>query len=385
MILERVRNRPLLAGILALALFGMAGGASAQDRVCERVVSANVVAFHQTIWLNRLGANLPGGMMYALARDVVDPAGNSCDNGVGSNPPTKASCQPGKVRLRPGKRPRPIVLRANEGDCLQIAFTNLLGATASAGGLNALGAEPAEDLGPTELPANRRQRLEAERQGKLRPPQKLRAGIAGVEAEAADAGTGDPDLDNLLLTPGASVHVQGLPWVNSPQDDGSNVGSNPSSLVTPGKWTTYTLFAEHEGSYILYSAANPWTNPTQITASAGGADGGTLAQGLFGSVNVQPSESDVKPYGKKWDSEWYRSQVTEQDLCLASKDGVNYSPASGCTRTNPDALPLIDYQALYPANYQARAGQPADPQHALHTRRPSRRAPARPTRSSTPT
>ncbi|MGH9194578.1 MAG: hypothetical protein ACRD1T_02415, partial [Acidimicrobiia bacterium] len=34
---------------------------------------------------------------------------------------------PGKVMLRPDKRPRPMVLRANAGDCLQISFQNLLG------------------------------------------------------------------------------------------------------------------------------------------------------------------------------------------------------------------------------------------------------------------
>ena len=32
----------------------------------------------------------------------------------------------GNVRLRSDKRPRPIVLRMNSGDCLRITFTNLL-------------------------------------------------------------------------------------------------------------------------------------------------------------------------------------------------------------------------------------------------------------------
>src|SRR4029077_19901009 len=134
-------------------------------------------------------------------------------------------------------------------------------------------------------------------------------------------------------------------WVNGANDDGSYVGVNPNSLVAPGQWKPYTLFAEHEGSYLLYSTADDWTNPN---AGNGGADGGTLAQGLFGSVNVQATGSAVKPFGKKWDAEWYRSQATEQDLCLASQDGV-YNPATGrCARRNPDALPLINYQALYP-------------------------------------
>ena len=30
------------------------------------------------------------------------------------------------MKLRSDKRPRPLVLRANEGDCLEVTFTNLL-------------------------------------------------------------------------------------------------------------------------------------------------------------------------------------------------------------------------------------------------------------------
>ncbi len=155
-------------------------------------------------------------------------------------------------------------------------------------------------------------------------------------------------------TPKAGVHVQGLSWVNGAEDDGSYVGGNASSLVAPGQSTTYNLFTEHEGSYLLYSTADDWTNPGNA------ADGGTLARGLFGAVNVQPSGSAIKPFRKRWDAEWYRSQATEQELCLASRDGV-YDKGSGrCARKDPDALPVIDYQALYPADYtdQSRANLP---------------------------
>jgi len=309
--------------------------------VCERTVTANVVALKQPIWLNRLGATIPDGMMYALARDVVDNAtGQSCDNGVGSNPPTK--CQPGQVRLRDDKRPRPIVLRANEGDCLKIVFTNLLPGGMAAGPV----AESAEAGGPRrrarEIAGNAANRVRALITGEALP----RTVTGGNAPEAAEAGGATLKPPSTVA---AGIHVQAMPWVNGPQDDGSYAGTNPSSLVQPGSWTTYTLFAEHEGSYLLYSTADDWTNPN---LGNGGADGGTLAQGLFGAVNVQPSESDVKPYRKKWDSEWYRSQVTEQDVCLASRDGV-YDPRSGlCTRRDPDARPVLDYQALYPPAYK---------------------------------
>src|SRR5678816_377232 len=81
--------------------------------VCERTVKADVVALDQVIMYNRLGTVNPGGMIYALKKDVVaiDPL-----KGIVA----------GNVRLRSDKRPRPIVLRTNNGDCLRITFTNLL-------------------------------------------------------------------------------------------------------------------------------------------------------------------------------------------------------------------------------------------------------------------
>ena len=84
--------------------------------VCERTVKADVVALDQVIMYNRLGTVNPGGMIYALKQDVVaiDPL-----KGIVA----------GNVRLRSTKRPRPIVLRMNNGDCLRISFTNLLSPT----------------------------------------------------------------------------------------------------------------------------------------------------------------------------------------------------------------------------------------------------------------
>src|SRR5882672_8322631 len=80
-------------------------------------VSAHVVALDQQFWLNRLGASQPGGMIFALERDIVPSSGSG---GLAA----------GKVKLRDSKRPRPLVLRVNAGDCLDIHFTNLLNATA---------------------------------------------------------------------------------------------------------------------------------------------------------------------------------------------------------------------------------------------------------------
>src|SRR5262245_53804063 len=52
---------------------------------CNRTIKADVVALAQPIMLNRLGATIPDGMIFALKSDTA-PAGNS-------------------VRLRDGKRP----------------------------------------------------------------------------------------------------------------------------------------------------------------------------------------------------------------------------------------------------------------------------------------
>ncbi|HEX8686994.1 MAG TPA: hypothetical protein VF654_10845, partial [Pyrinomonadaceae bacterium] len=145
-----------------------------------RLITADVVAIDQVITYNRLGAVNPAGMIYALRRDVVpvDPA---------------RGLTPGNVQLRRDKRPRPLVLRLNAGDRLQIQFQNLLAPT--------------------------------------------------------------PADDNQPATRTAGVHVVGLQLVNNILDDGSNVGQNPSSLVAPGGTATYTYFAEREGNHLFYSSA----------------------------------------------------------------------------------------------------------------------------------
>jgi len=259
----------------------------------EHTVHAYVVALDQVITLNRLGANMPQGMMFALANDVF-PTGTNPQQQTLQNSCRFKSCAAGSVMLGTYKRPRPLVLRVDEGDCLDIHFVNL--------------------LSPTPQP----------NQGK---------------------------------TTKAGPHVQGLNWVRGPQDDASFVGANPSSLFPPGStpggatgWTEYELYAEHEGSYLLYSTADDWT------PVPGGGDGGTLAQGLFGAVTVQPSgyrfhenERGEKLASKErpWQAEFYRSQVTEQDICLASAD--QKAQGGTCYRTKPEELPTLDFQALYPA------------------------------------
>ncbi len=109
---------------LGLVSWLAARATAAERSPCVRTIEADVVALDQPLTLNRLGSHVSTGMIYALKEDVVasDPADKS------------GTLQPGKVMLRPGKRPRPLVLRMNVGDCLKIHFTNLL--STSPGGAN---------------------------------------------------------------------------------------------------------------------------------------------------------------------------------------------------------------------------------------------------------
>ncbi len=344
-------RRILTVGAALLVPLGVTAAATAQGPSCARTVTAYVVALDQPLMLNRLGASIPGGMIFALARDVVqtDAQGN----------PTNKICYPvsnctaGQVTLRYDKRPRPIVLRANEGDCLKVVFKNLLTPPAGSGLLSAaaeaLPSRPAAALKELEdTAANEGQRKAAEDKGKVR----LRD-LLPPRLDAAAAAEEQPQ-EGWPTSRAASIHVQGLPWATPPrdptklgQDDGSFVGKNVNSLAKPGETKTYTLFAEHEGTYVLYSTADDFT-----LAPTGNADGGSLPQGLFGAVNIQPTESDIKPYGQKFKPEWYRSQVTQKDLCLASADGVYDAGSDTCSRKNPNVLPVLNYQARYPANYR---------------------------------
>ncbi|HEX3253961.1 MAG TPA: hypothetical protein VHS05_31290 [Pyrinomonadaceae bacterium] len=212
--------------------------------VCERTVKADVVALDQVIMYNRLGTVNPGGMIYALKQDVV-----AID--------TLKGIVAGNVRLRSTKRPRPIVLRMNIGDCLRISFTNLLSPT------------PKSHKDPE-----------------------------------------DP-LSDQPATRSAGVHVIGMELVGTIASDGSNVGVNPPSLVGPGGSTVYTFAATREGNNLMYSTA---------ATTGGEGNGGTLSEGLFGSVNVEVRGA-----------EWYRSQVTAAEMA-AAKIG-----------TTPGGQPILDY------------------------------------------
>ncbi|MBA3805952.1 MAG: hypothetical protein H0X14_09620, partial [Acidobacteria bacterium] len=244
--------------------------------VCSKYITADVVAFDQVYTYNRFGAFNPAGMIYALRRDIA--------------PITGTVISAGNVQLRPDKRPRPITLRVNEGDCLRVTFQNLLTPTA----------DGVENKAFTNQP---------DKQPYTTPP------AAAVRLRKNDTTT----------TRTASMHVNGLDYVTGPDaDDGAYVGNNASSLAPAsiGQTRLYTWYAAKQGQYLLYSMGAPAGNEGDI---------GQGGLGLFGSVNVEPK-------GAKW----YRSQVTEKVLLSAAKIGTNGLPIY-----NKNGTPQINYEAAY--------------------------------------
>ena len=200
---------------------------------CQRTIEADVVAIDQPLFLNRLGASLPGGMIYALRRDIV--AG-----------PHGSEIVAGNAQLAPNRRPRPLVLRVRVGDCLHVKFQNLLSPTA---------------LGPSPLTAP----------------------CDGINI-----------YPEQTCTREAGVHVMGMDEsvVAGTLMDGSFVGANNSSLAAPSQRIEYTLRAPAEGVFLMYSAAADALAGTADGGTSGGGFGGQLSAGLFGSVVVQPRSSE---------------------------------------------------------------------------------------------
>jgi hypothetical protein len=187
----RARARaPLLCILFAALLPALAGAQTSEEPEtpagCARLIRASVVALDQPFSWNRYGAVEPQGMMYALERDVVhvsDPDGL---------PPSSQALAAGKVMLRKDKRPRPLVLRMNVGDCLAVKFRNL-----------------------------------------------LNPNLKEIDEQAPH-------------TRAASIHVIGMQLFTI-DDDGSYVGANASSVIDPGGTIDYLLYAEREGGYLIHS------------------------------------------------------------------------------------------------------------------------------------
>ena len=203
----------LLVPLMGVPLFAEASQA--------RTITAHVAAIDQQYDYNRFGAFNPVGMIYALCRDLVDKTSGQSD-------PQCNGLIPGNVMLREQKRPRPLVLRANLGDTLQVQFTNLLS---------------------------------------LEPP-------AGPVEPGAEPGAGG----NAPATREAAIAAVGL----TPNGDNHNCLNTGQCGIAPGSSYSYSWTLRREGAYLF----------TSLSATTGGeGDGGTTVLGLFGSINVEPADS----------------------------------------------------------------------------------------------
>ncbi|WP_438010802.1 hypothetical protein WME89_20380 [Sorangium sp. So ce321] len=289
-------------------------GGLAPPASCKGTVTANVVALDHPIMYSRMGASQPGGMIFALERDVEERGKNFI--------------------LRPDKRPRPLVLRVNVGDCLKIHFTNRLSAQ-----------QPSWPLPPPPSP-------QVGGRGTLDIPGLPLRDAGAPNAlpgllELGDAGVAGATLPPLRLTEGveqtatvtAGVSVMGLNVVRSITDTASFVGANPSGLAASCEATpdgavpqncsaTYDLFAEREGTYLLHSsgAATDLFMDAPVLGLQR-SPGGQVTKGLFGAVHVEPEGSS-----------WYRSQVTREELVKATRP-----PRPG--QKPGEHLPIVDYEA----------------------------------------
>jgi manganese oxidase len=307
---------------------------------CEGVpLIAEVVAFEQAIVVNRFGAFMPGGMLYALKRDVVRMDDNKPLIEI---PESEWPQLAGRVKLRDSKRPRPLVLRANEKQCIDVRLHNLMTPDVTA----------SKESEARKIPAFRRGRplwdSDIEGPSHMVEPDStlfpLPDGTTGRELVKIP----NDELD-APRTRAVSFHVTGLsiapirhtecplatekhPWVcGSDAFVGNNVGIvnaateaglksrliQQGSLIYPGQSAVYRYIAEREGTYFAHSLGAP---------VGGEGDGGQLAMGLFAAVNVQSRGSS-----------WFRSQVTNDELMLARNgapvdalhpgQGINYEGA----------------------------------------------------------
>ncbi|NQZ06639.1 MAG: hypothetical protein HRT35_05690, partial [Algicola sp.] len=190
----------------------------------KRIIKVNMVAINQAFWYNRLGSAQLDGMIYALASDVVLKEKEEDKDDYTALTESK-DWENGnfinlreKLMLRPDKRPRPIVLRANVGDCMDITFTNFL-------------------RGFNGLPTN--------------------TAYAGVHIEGTE----------MFSTAKPGENNKGI------DNDGSFIGKNSNHLAGLGERKRYRLFVPQEGAFVLNSEGDNFSNNQagQVTAGLFGA------------------------------------------------------------------------------------------------------------------
>ncbi len=289
-----------------------------KNDVGGRVIVAEVVALDQPLTYNRFGSFNPYGIIYALKRDVVDT--DKCDQHGEHCRLMDEDTRPGHVRLRKGKRPRPLVLRVNEGDRLVVKFHNMLmPRQPDTSSKETLARLPAKQLGSIQRLGLHYGDIQREETNPVTLPAEADAFVPEITGPAGnphlagkDAGDkycgwrkdladGSPvNSKNWPRSRCASITISGIAALTSddPQKAGLETGLVP---IAPGETITYRwqfdkpkddAQSKRKGVHLFFSHGAP---------SGGEGDGGSLVHGLFGVVNVEPAGS-----------RWYRSQVTKK-------------------------------------------------------------------------
>ncbi len=293
----------------------------------RRMICAEVAALDQMLVYNRFGSHDPFGMMFALVRDLVPaatpvPPDLDCDEdpGLGATP---AALEPGAVRLRDCKRPRPLTLRANVGDVVHVRVHNLL-REARPGYSETF----CRQAGVVEGTFAEHVRAEVSEGGAAGEEGHYRAVgdrlVAAMCAAGSASKTPEPARDdfNWPSTRGINFVIDGLRPLADPATHEVDPVCLGLAQLEPGTGTVDCYWhAEREGPHFVNSIA---------AASGGEGDGGTLVHGLFGSLAVEPQEAAEAA------TEWYRSQVSPRafddawkpagtDVPHARKDTLDYA------------------------------------------------------------
>jgi hypothetical protein len=273
----------------------------------SRTIHADVVALDQQLVYNRFGSMNPYGMIYALKRDVVNLDGS----------PMTEHSQPGRVRLRDGKRPRPLILRVAPGDHLVVHFTNML--SPEQPDLSSKHwPPPYTNLNRHELPP-----LPGE-VGEEKPglPITREAATQGCGSDQAHRRPPNPAdrRNDWPRTRCASITVSGLTPAGNAFDPRATglVGIPPGHAIN---YEWHIAPSAKPSTHLFFSNAAP---------AGGEGDGGSLVHGLFGALHVEPKGS-----------EWYRSQTTQEAYARvkAQRQGkavVNYEAVE------PDGTPILN-------------------------------------------
>lgn len=287
----------------------------------ENTVSAEVVALEQAYVLNRFGAYVPAGMMYALKRDVV---------AIESDRPAG----PGNAKLRNDKRPRPLVLRAHEGGCLQVTLHNWLSPTwEEEGGQphyptmlldgKQVPAAPAHMGDADGVPTSRNLRPLSKSDKDAPRTRSASLYVTGLESDRMSK----QECPANAVCGGDGSYV-GLPGqqgtvVNDATSAGMKQRYQTGSLIPPGGTSVIRWIARKEGTFFAHSMGAP---------VGGEGDGGQIGLGLFAAVNVEPAGS-----------KWYRSQLTHEEMqsAMTSSDGVEHPYATVNYETRQNGRPVM--------------------------------------------